>query len=408
MNQNKTITQLDVATEIKDADIIPIVQDGTNKQITKELLFAGVNDSEELNKKFDAKADKATTIKGYGITDAYTKKEVDEALKNVDLTEYYTKEETDAEIVFSEEDVTDRTKMIIDDDEINNIGTEVIDSLDGNETNLSPSVRAVKNGTMQFNTQSGKEIADCNDTTLASGYYYARSTALNIPSTTDWFILVIRRNTTPITQIAYRYRNNDMYIRQYNDYGTVGWKPWRRILTEDNSHPIGSIFTTSTNKNPTEYLGGTWELIGKEFASLANGLSAAEIAETFPDTEYATCSGINFVRNGCSIEVRILLKLLKDVGETNVTLGTLVFEKLGILKFPISKYGQLIGSDSGEGIGIVNISYEGGINFIDAVTKDGNSTIKAGTSVYIDIVTPIISGYMLDTACDKFYWKRTA
>ena len=36
----------------------------------------------------------------------------------------------------------------------------------------------------------------------------------------------------------------------------------------DVMHPVGSILITSTNTNPSSELGGTWELIDKEFFEL--------------------------------------------------------------------------------------------------------------------------------------------
>lgn len=208
MNENKKISQLEIATESKNTDIIPIVQDGTNKQVTKEVLLGDTYNKSAVDAKLGTKADKATTLKGYGIADAYTKEEagkifitkavndlVNYYLKSetyskeevnalvdtipkfaitvvsalptkdistttiylvktddegndifteyiyangkweilgsqkIDITNYYTKEEInklfDEYIVFGEENVTDNTILILDDDELGNIGSEV-------------------------------------------------------------------------------------------------------------------------------------------------------------------------------------------------------------------------------------------------------------------------------------------
>lgn len=46
-----------------------------------------------------------------------------------------------------EEDITNKTKLYIDpNDPISGLGSEVVDSLEGNEANRAPSVRAVKEG----------------------------------------------------------------------------------------------------------------------------------------------------------------------------------------------------------------------------------------------------------------------
>lgn len=53
---------------------------------------------------------------------------------------------TSKDIVIGDEtEVTDDTKILIDTGEVENLGSEVVDSLEGNETNKSPSVKAVNN-----------------------------------------------------------------------------------------------------------------------------------------------------------------------------------------------------------------------------------------------------------------------
>ena len=70
-NERKIISEDDLSTEI------PEVIDNLTSTDTEKALSA--NQGKVLN---DGKADKATTIIGYGITDAYTKNEVDNALSD--------------------------------------------------------------------------------------------------------------------------------------------------------------------------------------------------------------------------------------------------------------------------------------------------------------------------------------
>lgn len=119
MEKNKKISQLDYATEFNDADVLPIVQDEQNKKLSKQTMFKGYYTESDVDKLLaDAKkdiktvtdglqtdidnlgtnkADKATTLEGYGITDAYTKEEVDNTFVKPDtnqLDNYYMKDET--------------------------------------------------------------------------------------------------------------------------------------------------------------------------------------------------------------------------------------------------------------------------------------------------------------------------
>lgn len=70
------------------------------------VLDEGVR-SEEIEALIDVKADKATTLSGYGITDAYTKSEVDAMLKN-----YYPKKEIDDKISSMENIINELRSML--------------------------------------------------------------------------------------------------------------------------------------------------------------------------------------------------------------------------------------------------------------------------------------------------------
>lgn len=61
-------------------------------------------------------------------------------------------------IISPEEPTTEDWKIWIDSDEVDNLGSEVVDTLEGNETDTAPSVRAVKetlNGTILYENASG-------------------------------------------------------------------------------------------------------------------------------------------------------------------------------------------------------------------------------------------------------------
>jgi hypothetical protein len=58
---------------------------GTEADFNKDLLAVG-SVTESINSAVSNKADKATTLSGYGITDAYTKTQVDSAINNHKIT----------------------------------------------------------------------------------------------------------------------------------------------------------------------------------------------------------------------------------------------------------------------------------------------------------------------------------
>lgn len=79
-----------------------------------------------------------------------------------------------------------------------------------------------------------EHITDCNDTSLEPGCYYGNSETTNIPYSSIWFINVMKRNDN-IVQIAYRYRDAQVYMREYNGVGgTTDWKPWKNLVSEND------------------------------------------------------------------------------------------------------------------------------------------------------------------------------
>lgn len=175
----------------------------------------------------------------------------------------------------------------------------------------------------------------------------------------------------------------------------------------DLIYPVGSVYVNNANTDPNELFGGAWELINKEFSSLTNSIST-EIDDYFTPTDKVSSSSMAYVKNGNSLNIRLLVALSVGVGETNVEVGAINLEKFGISRYPITRYGLIAGSDSANCIAIYQVTYEGVITILDIITKDGSNEITSGKSFYFDILSVINSGYMLDKACNKFYWQRTA
>ena len=111
------------ATQIKPATV---VIDGTEYEVTPELMSG------------------TTPINATNL------KHMDDAIKDL-----YDGGASTTDIVISpEEPTTEDWKIWIDTDEVNNLGSEVVDTLDGNEANKAPSVRAVN----KLNTYSTEEV----------------------------------------------------------------------------------------------------------------------------------------------------------------------------------------------------------------------------------------------------------
>ena len=88
-------------------------------------------------------------------------------------------------------------------------------------------------------------------------------------------------------------------------------------------------------------------------------------------------------------------------------MGTIDLSSLGISSTGYSIYQHPIGSDGAGGFGMFQMIYDTGVvSSVEALGKEG-TTLDAGT-FYGEINLTVPHTYMLNTACNKWYWKRTA
>jgi hypothetical protein len=153
-----------------------------------------------------------------------------------------------------------------------------------------------------------KVISDCNDTSLGIGFYYANSNTLNTPHTSAWFLHVIKKvfddgSVDVITQVAYRYRDNEVWIRQYNNVSSTGWKQWQPLHQDSGwiTPSLNSSFkvynSDSTNAPKYRKIGKMVEIVGvvspaSEIASGGTG-NIFTLPEGYRPTQnrYYICQG---------------------------------------------------------------------------------------------------------------------
>lgn len=219
----------------------------------------------------------------------------------------------------------------------------------------------------------------------------------------------------------------------------------------DNIYPVGSVYATSTNTNPSNKLGGTWVLIDKEFRNAAEEFEdvfAPQFAlDGWSDSQYklsgvlATINDDEDYSNGlyktnitvirANHTVRLRIKMYPQTGdgsEAEVSfsdIGTsdvlkINFSKLGFKGFPTGFLDVLATSDTiGQAImfSLNYTSYSNGkevgatLYQSDVIGNSKSVVITEGMSVEpitLDITSPVLYESMLDGYCDKFYWKRTA
>jgi hypothetical protein len=173
----------------------------------------------------------------------------------------------------------------------------------------------------------------------------------------------------------------------------------------DYVYPIGSICIRETKSDPVDTLGGTWTLVDKEFMSLKDD-DSSNIYFT-PNADAISACQVRVSRAGHSLTIKLYLTMTEGVSiaDGTINLGTFNYETLGITKFPTNRSFPVGYSDGGNSImmGYIN-SDTGKLDVVDIVGADSVS----GTTIYFDFTETLISGFMLNSACDKFYWKRKA
>ena len=108
---------------------------GTVKQFMDEITAAR-GDFKNLAVAMGSKANKATTLAGYGITDAYTKTEVDTVIATkADKETTYTKSEVDTKLSVKLDNTEGSVKR--ENIEVNAVGTDEIDSAAVNTINIA-------------------------------------------------------------------------------------------------------------------------------------------------------------------------------------------------------------------------------------------------------------------------------
>ena len=169
----------------------------------------------------------------------------------------------------------------------------------------------------------------------------------------------------------------------------------------DSYHPIGSIYITNSSTNPSSFLGGTWTCIKKSFkeATITNSV-------TYNSTN--TTNGSQYLyRHGESIFLRLNFKTLVTVADTAIEIGTFSTANAGLNNF-YTPSGLISQSDGSNAIAMIGLGAS--IQFQDVITKTTATSVAANAdwwriSTQISFINP---DWMVDSACEQFYWKRTA
>ena len=177
----------------------------------------------------------------------------------------------------------------------------------------------------------------------------------------------------------------------------------RSIL--DYLYPVGSVYISNTNKNPSSKLGGTWSLIKKDLSYRAFTNSSI----FSPKGSNIKNQSVSIVREGEMLSVRLGFESGVALSDGTVVLGTLDFEQIGITRLYSGTQYIYAGSDAGNGYALCALDRETGeLSSLDVNCKGTATSIPADSRFYLQFWAVVPYTYMIDSACDKFYWKKTA
>lgn len=178
---------------------------------------------------------------------------------------------------------------------------------------------------------------------------------------------------------------------------------FKRITRKGNdiiAPRVGDIVITSANVNPSEDYGGTWELIDKEFAPKrlsGTRLFTNNSTNTTNSSNYLTMGGHNI-----TIEVGITTKV--SITDTELQFGTFNLANIGIKAFNNNL--DFVGfTDAGNCAVFMTITTAGVLKSVDIIP---DASVAAGRWIDGHATFTISPDNMLDSACNKFYWKKTA
>lgn len=185
------------------------------------------------------------------------------------------------------------------------------------------------------------------------------------------------------------------------------------VATGSVDYPIGSIIITNTNTTPEMTVGGTWELTDKEFKNAFVSLSASDWTES-----NATFSEGRVQRDGHTIRLQLWLITKDALTTSGGALGTLNRAVCG-LDTTKTEGSFIMGPENSVAFATTandQVDYlikyfvgdDGRIELKKIILTDDATSLPTESTVCLEFSALADWKGMLDSACNRFYWKRIA
>lgn len=191
--------------------------------------------------------------------------------------------------------------------------------------------------------------------------------------------------------------NGELYIADENGQS--------KKEIRDLFFPVGSTYITSENVSPASYLGGTWDLVDKEFKQVKfTELSTVVTLNT------TNCSSVTryYWINGRSVYIDAGFTTKVAMTDSGIQWFTIDLAKLGISTLPSTLVDSTF-SDNGQSCVQFQINAQGSFTTQDVMTRGSDSAnLASGATISFRTQINVPWNNMIDSFCDKFYWKRKA
>ena len=189
--------------------------------------------------------------------------------------------------------------------------------------------------------------------------------------------------------------------------GLTGTEVGPYYLNQYDPYAVGKvIITSSIDDNPNDYLEGSWTLIDKEFISRERYDATTAISANTTNTNSVSLVAS---RMGHDLYLQATINNKVALNTTNVEIFTMKsgISGLGLTDRINVSYFYFLGfCDNVNAAAMMDIDYSGRVRSLNIVSRGSVTSIAANNTITATFTLHCVPNGMLDSFCDRFYWRR--